>query len=280
MAARMSYSQPSLLRDALCFLETSDACVVAGGTDVYPAMRPGQQPETYLDVTRIEGFSAITHSKAGLHIGAAVTWTDIVRADLPPAFDALKQAARAVGGVQIQNAGTIAGNICNASPAADGVPALLALDAQVEMASAARGRRALPLSAFLTGVRQTVLARDELVTGVFVPQSAPAMRAAFEKLGSRRHLVISIVMTAANIVLDGQGQIEEARIAVGSCSAVAQRLPALEADLVGADPQEIRITARHLVPLSPIDDVRGSGAYRLAAAEEQIRRAVLRACAS
>ena len=271
------YSQPSTLRDALQFLEKFDPCVVAGGTDVYPSMKNGRQPQTFLDVTRIDGFSDVLVSADGVRFGGAVTWSDVVKADLPPAFDALKQAAAEVGSVQIQNAGTIAGNICNASPAADGVPPLLALDATVELQSVARGVRALPLGSFIKDVRQTTIAKDELVTAVTVPAPNAGMTSAFEKLGSRRYLVISIAMTAANILLDKSGQIEEARIAVGSCSAVAQRLTALEADLAGSDPRKVSIKAEHLAPLTPIDDVRGTGRYRLAAAEQQIRRAILRA---
>ena len=273
----MLYSQPILLRDALRFMEKSDPCVVAGGTDVYPAMKPGLQPKTYLDVTRIEGFSDISQTDAGTRFGAAATWSDVVKADLPPAFDALKQAAREVGGLQIQNAGTIAGNICNASPAADGVPALLALNAEVEIVSAARGVRHLPLGSFIKGVRQTVLERGELVTAVIAPKTPAGMTSGFEKLGSRRYLVISIAMTAANVVLNNRGRIAEVRIAVGACSTVAQRLTALEADLVGEDPSQIIITREHLGPLEPIDDVRGTGAYRLEAAEQQIRCAIMRA---
>lgn len=272
------YSQPGTLREALEVLERSDACVIAGGTDVYPAMAPGRQPAAFLDVTRIAGLAEIKQSPAGVRFGAAVTWSDIARlADLPPAFDALRQAAREVGSLQIQNAGTIAGNICNASPAADGVPVLLALEAEVELSSAARGRRSLPVGAFITGVRQTALEPGELVTAITVPHPPAGMRSAFEKLGARRYMVISIAMVAALVRLGSDGRIAEARIAVGACSAVAQRLPGLETDLIGADPRDIAIAAEHLSPLSPIDDVRGTAAYRLDAVGQQIRRAVMRA---
>ena len=271
------YSQPSTLSDALQVLEQFAPCVVAGGTDIYPSMQNGRQPQTFLDVTRIRGFSDVLVTADSVRFGGAVTWTDVIKADLPPAFDALKQAAAEVGSVQIQNAGTIAGNLCNASPAADGVPPLLALDASVELQSAARGVRALPLGTFIKGVRQTAIAKDELVTAVTVPLPKAGVTSAFEKLGSRRYLVISIAMTAANILLDKSGRVEKACLAVGSCSAVAQRLTALEADLVGSDPRKVDIKAEHLAPLAPIDDVRGTGGYRLAAAEQQIRRAILRA---
>lgn len=271
----MTYLSPIDLTSALDVLgQAGPACVVAGGTDVYPAMQKGRTPATFLDVTRIAGLSGIAQNAGFTRIGAAVTWSEIVKAHLPPAFDALKQAARDVGSVQIQNAGTIAGNLCNASPAADGVPPLLALDARVELASAARGTRVLGLADFIRGVRQTALASDELVTAVLVPDPPAGMASAFEKLGSRKYLVISICMTAANIMLDGHGKIASASLAVGACSAVAQRLPELEAAVIGQRPDEIDVTPEHLARLSPIDDVRGSGMYRLDAAAEQCKRAI------
>ncbi len=273
----MAYSQPSLLPDALGILKQAGVRVVAGGTDFYPALKAGQHPENLLDVTRIDGFSDITQSEGGTSIGAAVTWSDVVRTDLPRAFDALKQAAREVGSLQIQNAGTVVGNICNASPAADGVPPLLALNAEVELASAAKGKRVLPLEAFIRGVRQTALMDDELVTAIIVPKPHAGMTSGFEKLGSRRYLVISIAMTAANVLLDTQGRIAEARIAVGSCSAVAQRLKAVEASLIGQDPADVRISPIDVAALAPIDDVRGTSSYRLDAVRHQIQRAIHKA---
>lgn len=276
----MTYFRPTDLADALSILQHAAPRIIAGGTDIYPAMPQGPAPDEYLDVTGISGLKAIGRTAEGYRFGAAATWSDVANADLPPAFDALKQAAREVGSLQIQNAATIAGNICNASPAADGVPALLALNAEVEIASAARGARALPLGSYITGARRTALEPDELVTALIVPGTPDGMGSAFEKLGSRRYLVISIAMTAANILPDADGRIAEARIAVGSCSAVAQRLTALEAGLAGEDPSRITIAQEHLAPLTPIDDVRGTGAYRLEAAKHQIRRAIARAVAT
>ena len=184
-----------------------------------------------------------------IRIGAATTWTDIVKAPLPAAFDALKQAAREVGSIQIQNRGTIGGNLCNASPAADGVPPLLALDATVELASA-RGRRLMPLSSFITGYRATALAQGEILSAVFVPSRSPQARSAFVKLGARRYLVISILMAAALVERDGDGRISRVAIAVGAASPVARRLPELEAALAGLDPGErpsLHVRDQHLV---------------------------------
>lgn len=273
----MSFEQPQALQAALVALSTHSFKILAGGTDVFPTAKPGQMAQAILDVTRIDELRGLIQNDGMTRIGAATTWTDIVRAELPDAFSGLKEAAREVGSLQIQNAGTIAGNICNASPAADGVPALLALDTKVEIASAARGTRVVTLSDFILGVRKTALAADELVTALLIPDQPAGTRSAFEKLGSRRYLVISICMTAANILLDNRGRIARASVAVGSCSAVAQRLHKLEADMIGCRPQDVHVTPEHLLSLTPIDDVRGSGTYRLDAVQEQCKRAITRA---
>jgi len=166
------------------------------------------------------------------------------------------------------------GNLCNASPAADGVPCLLALDAEVELSSA-QGSRRIPLSAFITGNRSTARAAQELLTAIVVPDAATGARSAFLKLGARRYLVISIVMAGFVIEPDG-GTVGRARIAVGACSPVARRLGALEAALAGQPLGAAlgdTVEARHLAEvLSPIDDVRGSAAYRDGAAVELVRR--------
>lgn len=260
--------------------------VVAGATDHYPA-RVGRLPrEDVLDVTAIaglRGISAVHGDHGGWRIGALTTWTDLAEADLPPLFDGLRAAALAIGGLQIQARATVVGNVCNASPAADGVPNLLALDAVVELSSAA-GRRAVPIGEFVTGNRRTVRRPDELVTGLLVPGPLPATHvcSAFEKLGSRAYLVISIAMVGVVVEIGVDGRIARARVAVGACSEVAQRLVGLEADLAGrpASPETASIVGvAHLDALSPIDDVRGAAAYRRDAAAVLVRRALERVLA-
>ena len=273
----MTYLIPTELEAALKSLAQQQDKLVAGGTDVYPSMKQGHTPKSLLDVTRIKELMNITVTDTGFRIGAAVTWTEIVKAKLPAAFDGLKHAAKEVGSLQIQNAGTIAGNLCNASPAADGVPPLLTLDARVEVASAARGARILPLQDFILGVRKTALGSDEIVTAIHIPTPPDGAGSAFEKLGNRKYLVISIAMTAALIKCDLRGLISDARVAIGACSPVALRLTQLEADLIGAKPSEVEILPSHLSQLSPIDDVRGSGGYRLDIVQEQCRRAIQKA---
>ncbi len=277
----MGYLVAASLSEALEALGRQDAAVIAGGTDWFPAQ--GQRPlkGDLVDITRVpelRGISRDTGDKGGWRIGGATTWTDVIRADLPPAFDGLKAAAREVGSIQIQNAGTIAGNLCNASPAADGVPPLLTLGAVVELASTA-GTRRMALSDFLKGPRQTARMPGEVLTALHVPDLPEAAQGAFLKLGAREYLVISIAMAAVVVTLD-QGRIVQAAVAVGSCSATAQRLPALEGDLAGRRAQDVLdagagiIASRHLAPLSPIADVRGSAEYRLEAAGTLCARAL------
>lgn len=274
----MQYALPTSVEDALRLLADNRLQIVAGCTDFFPAQRTGRQIRNILDITAIPALRGVTSTPAGWRIGAATTWSEIIAADLPPAFDALKQAAREVGSIQIQNTATVAGNICNASPAADGTPPLLALDAEVEVAST-RGARRLPLGQFVTGVRKTALAPDEMVVALHVAARPDSERSKFLKLGSRKYLVISIVSVAANVSLRG-GLIDEVRLAVGACSPVAERLPALERDLKGLRAEDLRgfdFKAEHFTPLSPINDVRGSVDYRNVALAELCNRALLSA---
>ena len=275
----MIYLTPTTVKEALGLLQTGEATLVAGCTDFFPSQRPGCQDRSILDITRVADLRGISATGTGWRIGAATTWTDVIKAPLPPAFDGLKLAAREVGSVQIQNAGTVAGNICNASPAADGVPPLLTLDAEVEIASAESVRR-VPLARFVTGVRSVDLRPGEMVIALHVPAVSDAARSAFLKLGSRKYLVISIAMVAVVLELD-DGRIGDIRIAVGACSPVAQRLPALEDHLRGRTAATVETVtideAGHLAPLRPIDDVRGTADYRRKAVADLCRRAVLQA---
>lgn len=273
----MSYLAPTQLAEALDVLDTGAPSILAGGTDWYPAQ--GERPlrRDVLDITRIAELRGITATGDGWRIGAATTWSDITRSDLPAAFDGLKAAAREVGSLQIQNAGTIAGNLCNASPAADGVPPLLTLNAQVELQSSS-GRRVLDLPEFITGPRQIALHAGEMVTAILIPEVSGTRKSSFVKLGAREYLVISIAMVAASCEVSG-GKLGNVHLAVGSCAPVAVRLPSLEAALEGAALSDIEsiIAADPLAEINPIDDVRGSGAYRREAARSLIIRAVTEA---
>lgn len=265
--------RPTCLNDALAALAAQPWTVVAGGTDHFPARLGPVREEDVLDITALAGLRRITLQPEGWFIPCNATWTDLIEADLPAAFDGLRAAARQVGGVQIQNRATLIGNLCNASPAADGVPNLLALDARVIL-ELVGGRRELPVCEFVRGNRRTARWHDELVLGVLIPPPPPGARGRFLKLGARRYLVISIVMVAAVLDLRPDGVARSARIAVGACNAAPVRLPALEAALAGQVPSAALIRPEHLAPLAPIDDVRGSADYRLLAARELLGRAL------
>ena len=272
----MEYGRPTDLDEALALLSQGSWTLLAGGTDLFPASTGPTLDHNILDIGAITGLQGITESDQGWRIGASTTWTELARATLPPAFDALKLAALEIGSVQIQNTATLVGNICNASPAADGVPPLLILDAEVELRSA-RATRRLPLAEFTLGVRQTARAPDELVTAIILPKESTSGRSDFLKLGARRYLVISIAMVAARITLI-DNRIADAALAIGSCSAVAGRLPSLERALIGQPANSAIgdiITQQAVTPLlSPIDDIRGSADYRRHAATELLRRVV------
>jgi CO/xanthine dehydrogenase FAD-binding subunit len=246
---------------------------LAGGTDVYPAHVGRPLPAPLLDLTNIAALRGIRRDADGWWFGATTTWTDVLRAELPPCFDALKLAAREVGGVQIQNQGTLAGNLCNASPAADGTPVWFALDADVVLASRRGGRR-VPAADFVLGSRRIARAPDELVAGLHVPLRAERARSTFAKLGGRRYLTISVTMVAAVVEWDAARRVAQAGIAVGSCAAHALRLRALEERLVGTRRGEIDIEPTDLAALTPIDDLRASAAYRLDATATLLRRAL------
>jgi len=274
------YFRPNTLTEAVDALASSGGQILAGGTDFFPSL--GDRPVTgaVVDISGLRELKRIVHDPQYTRIGGLTTWAEIVRSPLPRSFDGLKAAAREIGGVQIQNRGTVAGNLCNASPAADSVPPLLALDAEVELVSRSRTRR-MRLAEFIVGNRKTVRQPGEILSQVLVPRTIENAASTFLKLGARRYLVISIVMVAAVIEKDSTGCVREARVSVGSCSAVARRLAELERALNGA-PVVVGLgslaTAEHLKSLSPIGDVRATAAYRRDAALRLVQRA-LDACA-
>lgn len=270
------YAKPTTVDDALALLGEGQWRILAGGTDFYPAQGSKPFRDNVLDINGLAALRGIAEAENHWLVGARTTWTDLVRHPLPAAFDALKQAAREVGSVQIQNVASIAGNLCNASPAADGVPPLLVLDAEVELRSSVATRH-LPLAEFILGNRRTALQPGEMVTAIRIPKPATAGSSAFVKLGARRYLVISIAMAAARLAIE-DGIVRNAVVAVGSCSVVARRLAGVEAALRGRPVGPALATAIQSAPmdeLSPIGDVRGSAEYRLDAAREIVVRAVL-----
>ena len=247
--------------------------VLAGGTDLYPATETPFLPGAVLDINALDELRCIEELDEYWRICARTTWSEIIAANLPRSFDALKLAALEVGSVQIQNVATIGGNLCNASPAADGVPALLILDGEVELQSST-ATRCVPLQDFIRGNRLTARRSDELVTAVLCPKTRCHGNSHFLKLGARKYLVISIAMVAARVVLS-DGVVADVALAVGSCSATARRLERAERKLLGQPISARTLTADDVWPdLSPIDDVRASASYRRHAALELLHRSI------
>lgn len=287
MSTTALYSKPGSLDEAIALLASAPARILSGGTDFYPSLGDRVIRGRVVDISALASLRGIAQENGFTRIGGLTTWTDIIRSPLPSSFDALKGAAREVGSVQIQNRGTVAGNLCNASPAADGVPPLLALDAAVELTSHV-GVRRIPLADFIVGNRRTQCNSSELLTAVLVPQDMDDANSFFLKLGARRYLVISISMVAVVLRIDSlsncsaaaEQRVLAARVAVGSCSAVAQRLRNLENDLVGRPINNLHSAVQldHVTQLTPIDDVRATAEYRIEASMRLVKRA-LQLCA-
>ena len=266
-------------------LASSGGQILAGGTDFFPSLGDRPVTGTVVDISGLGELKGVVKEPKYIRIGGLTTWTEVVKTPLPRGFDGLKAAAREIGGIQIQNRATVAGNLCNASPAADGVPPLLTLDADVELVSQA-GVRRVALADFIVGNRKTLRRPGEILSQIFVPRMVENAASTFLKLGARRYLVISIAMVAAVIQMDSGGWVTDARVAIGSCSVVARRLPDLEHALIGASVAAGAaspalgsiVTADHLKDLSPVSDVRAAAAYRRDAALRLVQRA-LDACA-
>ena len=184
---------------------------MAGCTDIYPLHQTPALDGPLLDVTALAELRGISMADGWRRFGAATSWTDILRAELPAAYDGLKAAAREIGGVQIQASGTIGGNLGTASPAGDALPFLAALEADVELRSLA-GTRCVPFLEFHTGVKRNDRRPDELIVSVVLPEHVPE-RQAFGKIGVRNAMVISMV--SACVFRDEDGTTSVALGAVG-----------------------------------------------------------------
>jgi len=275
------FLRPGTLNEALQALAHTHGTILSGGTDLFPALTGSLLKGPVVDISAVAELKGVHPSSDYFHIGGRTTWSELLAAPLSRGFDGLRAAARQIGGIQIQNQATVAGNICNASPAADGVAALLALDAEVTLASH-KSSRSIPLADFLQGNRKTVRHPDEILTAIRIPRRWENAASSFLKLGARRYLVISIVMVAANLVVGPDRRIREAAICVGSCSPKAVRLVELEKALAGipVDPSLLQVVkAEHFSRLSPIDDIRATALYRQEAAQTLVLRA-LNECAS
>jgi xanthine dehydrogenase small subunit len=249
-----SLLEPRSLRDALKMLRDDGPLTpMAGCTDLFVALNFGTLKETrFLNLWRLDGLRTVERRGGLLSIGALATHSDVIRSPLVRAhLPMLAAASREVGGVQIQNRGTIGGNVANASPAGDTLPVLAAADAVVVLASANETRR-IPFTAFYTGYRQTVRRADELITGFEIP--AVRGRQWFRKVGTRAAQAISKVVVAGVVG-------EQPRIALGSVAPTVVRAVRTEAILAdgGSLAEAQRVLAEEI---APIDDIRSTAEYR------------------
>ena len=278
------YHEPSSLDEALSLLgeHRERARVLAGGTDLFLRMRTGVlRPAVVLDLKRIAGLDGIRESEeGGLRIGALTPHGDVEAAEaVRVRYPALASAARWVAGVQIRNRGTVGGNLCNASPAADLATPLLAFGARVRVAGLGWDRE-LPLEAFFVGPGRTVLAPDEILTEIVLPPPAPWTGSDFQR-AIRAAVDIALVNVAATLTLEpGDGVCRDVRIALGAVAPTPMLALAVAAALRGQrlTPEAIAAAARAAAAEArPISDVRASAEYRRDQVEVLTTRALERA---
>ena len=269
-----AYHRPRDLDEALALRAAHpDWMVLAGGTDLMVNANHRAAPAGMIDLWRLGDVGFVRVSDIAIAIGAGTTWHEVeahpaIRARLAP----LAAAAREIGALQIQARATLGGNVGTSSPVGDSLPVLLALDAELEVASV-RGRRRVPYHAWCTGYRTTQLAADELIVAAHVPVPGANQRTTWRKIGTRRAQSISKVMGAAAITLDGD-VVTEARVALGAVAERPIRVAAVEAAVRGLRLGEAGEAARLALrtAIRPIDDVRSTASYRLEVAENLVAR--------
>jgi CO/xanthine dehydrogenase FAD-binding subunit len=275
------YFEPTNVEETLSLLNQwkGDAKIIAGGTDLIPLMRDRLvTPKRVIDINKLSELEFIKDTDEGIEIGAltrlrAIEISPLVRERIP----LLAEAAEQVASIQVRNVATIAGNLVNASPAADMAPSLLVHEARVRTRRTG-GKREIALSKFFAGVKETVLENDELVTNIFVPKMLPHTGGAFLKVGKRSALIISTASAASSITLNhGKNSI---RVALGSVAPTPVRAREVESFLESHEITENTIKeASDLVPndISPITDHRSTAEYRKQVSKVLTKRTLTKA---
>ncbi|HZJ66725.1 MAG TPA: FAD binding domain-containing protein [Kofleriaceae bacterium] len=269
-----AYVRPRDLDEALAVRAAHpDWMVLAGGTDLMVNANHAAVPAGIVDLWRLGAICFVRVADDAIAIGAGTTWHEVdrhpaIRERMAP----LAAAAREIGALQIQARATVGGNVGTSSPVGDSLPVLLALDAELEVASV-RGARRVPYREWCTGYRTTGLAPDELIVAAHVPVPGPATRATWRKVGTRRAQSISKVMGAAAITFDGD-VVVDARVALGAVADRPIRIAAVEAAVRGQRRAAAADAARAAVraTIRPIDDVRSTADYRREVAENLVAR--------
>ena len=279
MPAEPPVVSPGSLGEAYGILAGESHVPIAGGTDLMVRITGeiGAVPPRIMDLSRLDDLRGIALEPGALSLGALSTYTEIRRSPVcREHLPALVDASATIGAAQIQNRGTIGGNIANASPAGDSLPVLLAMDAEIVIGSA-RGERMVAANEFWTGYRETALASDELILRIRIPL-VPGREVRFRKVGTRRAQAISKVVAAVAWHDHGKGAAwTDVRVALGSVAATPIRSRAAEAALERKHPtpENADLAAQALADaIEPIDDVRSTAEYRRMVAARVLHRIV------
>ena len=277
------FHSPGNVEQAIALLAAdAGARVLAGGTDLIVQLRSSRiAPSAIIDIKRIAGMSGVRAEGGGFIIGAATPCTALKdNTALAAAWPGVVEAANLIGSVQVRNRATMAGNLCNASPAADSVPALVAAGATCVIAGPA-GRREVPVETVTTSPGKTSLAPGEFIVEIRLPARPPGGGDAYLRSIPRTEMDIAVVGAGAALVLDASGTCTSARIALGAVAPTVLLVEAAGAALIGSkldDAALDRMDAAVRAAARPIDDKRGTVAYRTAMAGVLARRVVAIAC--
>ena len=277
----MRYEAPESLDTAVALLAGArgDARVLAGGTDLLVQMRADVlDPELIVDIKKIRETRAVAQEMGGWRVGAAVTGAELKEnAALRKAWPGVVEAANLIGSTQIQGRATMGGNLCNGSPAADSVPALIAAGAVATVAGP-KGRRDIPVEDVMLGPRKLSLAKGEFIVSFFLPPRPKGSGDAYLRFIPRTEMDIAVVGAGVNLTVDGKGVITAARVSLGAVAAKVLLVPAAAQAIVGSTldrPAQDRLEAAARAACQPIDDKRGTVEFRTQVAGVLTRRAAL-----
>jgi len=279
------YECPDSVDGAISLLKRGNARVLAGGTDLIPQLREGRRSaELVVDLKRIPELTAISElADGGLAIGAAVNASAIARHPrVASTYPAIAASVRLIGSLQVQSRASLGGNICNAAPSADGVPAVICHKARAQIAGPG-GRREIELEDLFAGPGRTTLAPGEILTAIVLPAPEPRSAAHYLRFTPRREMDIAIAGAGAWIRLDESGAIAEARITLASVGPTPIRARAAEAGLTGEKPGQLLLEEAGRLAASdaqPISDTRGSAEYRRTLVSVLTARALAACCRS
>jgi carbon-monoxide dehydrogenase medium subunit len=275
----MRYEAPETVDAAVALLakEAGLARVLAGGTDLLVQLRSGVvEPDLVVDIKRIPELHRIAAEAGGFRIGAAVSGAELgEHAGLRAAWPGVVEAANLIGSTQVQGRATIAGNLCNASPAADSVPAMIAA-AAVATVVGPKGRREVPVEEIGTAPGKTSLAKGEVVTSILLPARPPHSGDAYLRFIPRTEMDIAVVGVGVNLTLDGKGVCTAARVSLGAVAARALLVDEAAKALIGTKVDEAalaKLSAAASAACKPIDDKRGTIEFRIKVAGVLARRA-------